>query len=57
METENLIAQTLVLPFVLASSVLFLLGAWFCYSVIFPLAFRFFAAITAPNPVRPAVRP
>lgn len=36
--------KRLALPFVLASTALFLGGAFFGYSVVFPLMFRFFAA-------------
>lgn len=32
-----------VLPFVIAASLLFLLGVWFCYVAVLPVAFDFFA--------------
>ena len=48
--------RRLVLPFVGASTVLFLIGAGFCYAVIFPFIFTLFRAEYASIAVAPQIR-
>lgn len=48
--------RRLLIPFIGASSALFLAGMWFCYSLILPVAFSFFADQYRIMGLTPAVR-
>lgn len=48
--------KRLVAPFVLATTALFLLGVWFCYTWVLPFAFEFFREEYASIGVTPTVR-
>ncbi|MCB0310408.1 MAG: twin-arginine translocase subunit TatC, partial [Bdellovibrionales bacterium] len=48
--------RKLAIPFMLATTGLFLLGVWFCYEVIFPFAFDFFKQQYEAVAVTPAIR-
>lgn len=51
-ESEKL----MVLPFVAASTVCFLIGAWFAHAAVLPYTFQFFAEQYASIEVKPAIR-
>jgi sec-independent protein translocase protein TatC len=48
--------KRLVFPFVFCTTALFVLGAWFCYRFVVPLAFEFFHAQYASIGVTPQIR-
>jgi sec-independent protein translocase protein TatC len=48
--------KRLALPFALVASVFFVLGAAFCYALVFPVGFRFFLAEYASIGVAPQIR-
>jgi len=48
--------KRLALPFTLFASVFFVAGAWFCYAVVFPVAFAFFLAEFASITLSPEIR-
>jgi sec-independent protein translocase protein TatC len=43
-------------PFSIAASFFFVVGAWFCYAIVFPVGFRFFRAEYASIGVAPQLR-
>ena len=48
--------RRLAIPFLLCSTALFLLGLWFCYSVVLPYAYRFFFAQYQSIDITPTVK-
>lgn len=48
--------KRLVLPFVIASTLCFLVGVWFCYTLVFPMAFSFFSEQYASVGLSPTIR-
>ncbi|MCB9029664.1 MAG: twin-arginine translocase subunit TatC [Deltaproteobacteria bacterium] len=48
--------KKLALPFILSTTLLFLVGLWFCYSVVLPFAFEFFFQQYQSINVTPTVR-
>ncbi|MCL4125343.1 UNVERIFIED_CONTAM: hypothetical protein GTU68_041336 [Idotea baltica] len=48
--------RKLFIPFILFSSILFLIGVIFCYWIVLPLAFKFFEAQYASIGVTPTIR-
>lgn len=48
--------KRLALPFALSASVFFVSGAAFCYTIVFPVAFRFFLAEFASITLAPEIR-
>ena len=48
--------KKLLVPFVVSATALFLAGAYFCYSVIFPIAFNFFLGEYQSLSINPQIR-
>jgi sec-independent protein translocase protein TatC len=48
--------KKLVIPFVLSTTLLFAGGAWFCYDVVFPVAFQFFYEQYQSISITPTIR-
>lgn len=48
--------RRLVIPFILTTTGLFLLGLWFCYQIVLPIAFEFFQSEYKSLGVTPAIK-